>query len=101
MPGCKRDCCRTTTSPRWHLHCDIATDIADVMLSTAAEFVQRDVQGPLRRVPHWCNGASLSGDGSYTGEVVLCWGVVEQARNEHMSDEYKKQYIIDIPRSPS
>ena len=28
-------------------------------------------------------------------------GVVEQARHEHMSDEYKKQYIIvDVPRSP-
>ena len=32
---------------------------------------------------------------------MLCWGVVEQARHEHMSDEYKKQYIIDVPRSSS
>ena len=27
-------------------------------------------------------------DGSHTGEVVLCWALVEQARHEHMSDEY-------------
>ena len=50
---------------------------------------------------HSCNGRSLSGDGSHTVEVVLCWGLVEQARHEHMSDEYKSQYIIDVPPSPS
>ena len=33
------------------------------------------------------------------GGAVL--GVVEQARHEHMSDKFKKQYIIDMPRSPS
>ena len=27
-------------------------------------------------------------DGSHTGGVVLCWGLVEQARHEHMSDEH-------------
>ena len=27
---------------------------------------------------------------------MLCWGLVEQARHEDMSDEYKKQYIIDV-----
>ena len=26
-------------------------------------------------------------DGSHTGEVVLCWVLVEQARDEHMSNE--------------
>ena len=52
----------------------------------------------MRRVPHWCNGRSLSGDGSHTGEVALCWGFVEQARHGHMSDEYTKQYVIDVPR---
>ena len=31
------------------------------------------------------------------GEVMLCLGFVEQARREHMSDEYKNQYIIDVP----
>ena len=36
-----------------------------------------------------------------TGNVVLCWALVEQARHEHMSDAYKNQYIIDIPPSPS
>ena len=45
-------------------------------------------RGPLHRVSHWCKRASLSGDGSYTGEVVLCWRLVEQARHEHMSEEY-------------
>ena len=36
-------------------------------------------------------------DGSHTtGEVVLWWGLVEQARHEHMSDEYENQYIIDV-----
>ena len=33
--------------------------------------------------------------------MVLCWGLIGQARNEHMSDEYKNQYIIDVPPSPS
>ena len=42
----------------------------------------------------------LWGDGSYTGEVVLCWGLVEQTRHEHMSDEYNNQYITDVPMSP-
>ena len=32
---------------------------------------------------------------------MLCWGSVEKARHEHMSDEYKKQYTIDVPPSPS
>ena len=40
-------------------------------------------------------------DGSHTGEVVLCWGLVEQARHEHMSDEYKNPFIVDVPPSPS
>ena len=40
-------------------------------------------------------------DGFHTGEMVLCWGLVKQAQHEHMSDEHKKQYIIDVPRSPS
>ena len=35
------------------------------------------------------------------GEGVLCWGLVEEARHEHMSDEYKKRYIIDVLPSPS
>ena len=40
-------------------------------------------------------------DRSHTGEVVLCWGLVEQGRHEDMSDEYKNQYIDDVPPSPS
>ena len=32
---------------------------------------------------------------------MLWWGLIKQARHEHMPDEYKKQYIIDGPRSPS
>ena len=32
---------------------------------------------------------------------MLCWGLVKQARHEHMADEYKNQYIVDGPRSPS
>ena len=41
-------------------------------------------------------------DGSHTGEVVLCWVLVEQARHEHMSDEYNNRHIIVVvPRSPS
>ena len=31
----------------------------------------------------------------------MCWALVEQARHEHMSDEYKNRYIVDIPPSPS
>ena len=42
---------------------------------------------------HWW---SLIGDGSHTGEVVLCWGLVEEARHEHMSDECKNQDIIIV-----
>ena len=45
---------------------------------------------------HWCNEALLSGNGPYTGKVVLCLGFVEQARHEHMSDEYKNRYIIIV-----
>ena len=33
-------------------------------------------------------------DGTHTGEVVLYYGFGEQARHEHMSDEYKDRYII-------
>ena len=33
-------------------------------------------------------------DGSHTGEVGLYEGSHEQARHEHMSDEYKDRYII-------
>ena len=31
---------------------------------------------------------------------MLCWGLVEQARHEHMSDGYKNRYILDVPPSP-
>ena len=31
-----------------------------------------------------------------TGEVVLYWGLGEQARHEHMSDKYKDRYIIIV-----
>ena len=44
--------------------------------------------------PHSCNGKSLSGDRTHTREVVLCWALVEQARHEHMPDEYKKRYYL-------
>ena len=37
------------------------------------------------------NEGSLERDGPHTGEVVLCWGLVGQARHEHMSDKYKKR----------
>ena len=40
---------------------------------------------------HKCNGRSLKRGWVSHGEVVLCWGLVEQ-----VSDEYKKQYIIDV-----
>ena len=63
-----------------------SVDLFDIVLDNE--------RGPLRRVPHSCNGRSLSRDGSHTGEVVLCLGFVEQALHEHMSDEYKKQYVI-------
>ena len=32
---------------------------------------------------------------------MLCWALVEQARHEHKSDEYKSQYIIAVLRSSS
>ena len=35
-------------------------------------------------------------DGTHTGEVVLYYGFGEQARHEHMSDEYKDRYIVII-----
>ena len=37
---------------------------------------------------------------SHMGEVVLCWGLVEQAQYEHMSDGYKNRYIVDVHPSP-
>ena len=37
-------------------------------------------------------------DGCHTREMVLFWGLIEQARHEHMSDKYLKQYIMDVPR---
>ena len=33
-------------------------------------------------------------DGTHTGAVVLYDGFDEQARHEHVSDEYKDRYII-------
>ena len=33
-------------------------------------------------------------DGTHTGAVVLYYGFHEQARHEHMSDEYKDRYFI-------
>ena len=33
-------------------------------------------------------------DGSHTGEVVLCWGLVEQARHKPMSDEYTTSILL-------
>ena len=33
---------------------------------------------------------------------MLCWALVEQARHEHMSDEYKNRNIVIVPwQSPS
>ena len=55
------------------------------------------VPGLLLRIVAYSKGRSLSGDGSHIGDVVLCWGFVEQARHEHMSDEYENQDIIDVP----
>ena len=34
---------------------------------------------PCVGFPHSCNERPLSGDESHTGEVVLCWGLIEQA----------------------
>ena len=31
---------------------------------------------------------------------MLYWGLDEQARHEHMSDEYKDRYIIQCCRNP-
>ena len=39
-------------------------------------------------------------DGSHTEEVVLCWGLVEQARHEHMSDEFKNSILLMYLRNP-
>ena len=36
-----------------------------------------------------------------TQERWCCTELVEQARHEHMSDEYNTQYIIDVPPTPS
>ena len=48
------------------------------------------------------NGRSLRGMGlTREREVVLCWGLTEQARHGHMLDEYKNQYTIDVTPSPS
>ena len=33
--------------------------------------------------------------------VVLCWGLVKQARHQHMSYEYKIRFIIGGPPPPS
>ena len=33
-------------------------------------------------------------DGTHTGAAVLYYGFDEQARHEHMSDEYKDRYIV-------
>ena len=30
---------------------------------------------------------------------MLCWGLVQQARYEHMSDKYKNQYVFYVPPS--
>ena len=34
---------------------------------------------PCAGFPHWCNRRSLSEDGFHTGEMMLCWGLAEQA----------------------
>ena len=46
------------------------------------------------RSPHRCNGKYLGSGRAHTGAVVLYDGFDEQARHEHMSDEYKDRYII-------
>ena len=53
---------------------------------------------PYRRVSHWCNGKSLSGDGSYTGEMMLCLGYVEAWR-EVISQIYMESVYcyISVP----
>ena len=44
----------------------------------------------------------LERDASLTREVMMLhWELIEQARYEHMPDEYKNQNIIDVPPSPS
>ena len=40
-------------------------------------------------------------DGIRTEGVVLCEALVEQAWHKHMPDEYKNQYVNDVPPSPS
>ena len=68
------------------------------MPSSAPETIDQSSSSVMSGVPcvgfaHSCNGRSLSGDGSHTEEVMLCWGllIVEQARHEHISDEYKNR----------
>ena len=61
-------------------------------------FIKR---GPLRRVPPLVQWAVSERDGSHTGEVGLCWGLVEQDRHEHLSDGYESRYIIMVPPYPS
>ena len=51
-----------------------------------------------RKVTLQCEVSEL--DGSHTGEVVLYWGLDEEARHEHMSDEYKDLYIIQYCCNP-
>ena len=54
-----------------------------------SSFVHSHEQGPLRRVPPRVLREVSERDGSHTGEVGLCWALVEQAPHEHMSDDYK------------
>ena len=50
--------------------------------------------GPLPGLPTGVMESIWALDGTHTGAVVLYDGFDEQARHEHMSDEYKDRYII-------
>ena len=47
------------------------------------------------------NGKSLELDGFYTGEVVLCWELVEQTCREHITQaNIKPVYYLKYLRNP-
>ena len=69
MSDCERDDRRTTTNPRIG---DIATDMVDVMLSTAAELVPRSKRP--RGAQGWCAGPGVE------AEMNAAWPQREDAR---------------------
>ena len=52
---------------------------------------------PYRWFPHWCNGKSLERGGSYTGELVLCSGLVDDCRTHrrYMEPHHGRTLVTD------